>query len=508
MPTDRSAAKREPSNGRRSGVTCSFRRCFRRGAVTLGSLFLLLLLVYAFEFARFNFTEPTIARDYAAEHDFEIEKIPEEDRAWPVYREAMLRLHPLSLEAARALARLPEQYDHPDVVAYLADNQALLDLFREAASRAVVGFPWTQPIDEELSVALELPATPSEGPVQFRLPSRHLGAMQRGAQLLSADMRIAVDEGDGARAAGNITALLGMATHTWLRPRLQETLFSVSSFAGAARQIGEALHKRPEIFSDAELATFADRFLEAEFDFLPLLETERIFFLDAAQRAFSDDGQGDGLLIGAEEETSPVSSYRRGGLEVWINRFFGPVRRHLIASRKEHVELYEELLGELKEQASLPLSEQLRLERDPVLDRLKQLAYERKHPFILASFPPGLRVLKFEGRLHTERDAIIAAIALERFRRERGSYPKSLAELAPAFLDEIPVDRFDDKPLRYEIRNGRPFLYSVGTDQDDDGGAPARDGSGEIALHPQSRPTDGDWIIYPPDSLLNPEDSR
>jgi len=510
MPTDPTAAPPAPTLQRTEEEKPPRRRksTCRRVANTLGGLFILALLLYAFEFARFNFTEPTIARDYAAEHDFEAEKIPEEDRAWALYREAILKLNPQSVGAARALARLPEEYDHPDVVAYLEDNHELLELFRKAASRPVVGIPWTRPIDEELSKALGVPMTPTKGILQSRLPIKHLGAIQAGARLLSADARLAVDQGHGTRVVRDISAQLGMATQKWLRPRVPEALYAVSSFAGAARLVSEALYKRPDIFSDNELAALTDSLDAVEFDFQPILETERIFFLDTMQRVFSDDGAGDGLLIAAEGEVSRLTAREPSGLGVWLNRFFGPIRRHLIASRREHVELYEELLAQVKEQASLPLSEQLRIDRDPVIARLERLAFEGKHPFVLASFPLGLHVLKFEGRLDTERDAIIAVIALERYKREYGAYPAALTELVPEFLDEIPIDRFDGEPLRYALGERRPFLYSVGTDQDDDGGVPARDRSGELAPHPQSHPTDGDWVLFPPDWILFPESTR
>jgi hypothetical protein len=42
------------------------------------------------------------------------------------------------------------------------------------------------------------------------------------------------------------------------------------------------------------------------------------------------------------------------------------------------------------------------------------------------------------------------AIALERFRQEKGSYPDSLAALVPAFLPEVPIDPANGKKMHYE----------------------------------------------------------
>ena len=42
------------------------------------------------------------------------------------------------------------------------------------------------------------------------------------------------------------------------------------------------------------------------------------------------------------------------------------------------------------------------------------------------------------------------AFALGAYRRTEGKYPKTLDELAPKYLAQIPNDYFTDKPIRYE----------------------------------------------------------
>jgi hypothetical protein len=84
-------------------------------------------------------------------------------------------------------------------------------------------------------------------------------------------------------------------------------------------------------------------------------------------------------------------------------------------------------------------------------------------------------------RTELERRALVVTLALEAFRAERGGYPASLAELAPAYLDEVPVDTMDPDggPLSYlasydsdaPADERRPYLlYSVGWDGEDEGG--------------------------------------
>ena len=70
-------------------------------------------------------------------------------------------------------------------------------------------------------------------------------------------------------------------------------------------------------------------------------------------------------------------------------------------------------------------------------------------------------------------DEARVAIALERYRRKYGQYPPALSYLVPEFLDAVPQDWIDGKPLRYKLEGGRFVLYSIGWNAKDDGGRPA-----------------------------------
>jgi ABC-type transport system involved in multi-copper enzyme maturation permease subunit len=64
----------------------------------------------------------------------------------------------------------------------------------------------------------------------------------------------------------------------------------------------------------------------------------------------------------------------------------------------------------------------------------------------------------------------VAILAVERYRLAHGNWPKSLDDLAPAFLREVPADPFDGKPLRYRRLPDGVVIYAVGFDGTDDGG--------------------------------------
>ena len=92
------------------------------------------------------------------------------------------------------------------------------------------------------------------------------------------------------------------------------------------------------------------------------------------------------------------------------------------------------------------------------------------------------------------RRILVTALALERYQIHYGTYPKTLAALAPEFLKVVPVDFMDGQPLRYRLADDSHFvLYSVGLDGVDDGGE----------MPPHGRP--GRWATGMPGRALTAE---
>jgi hypothetical protein len=69
------------------------------------------------------------------------------------------------------------------------------------------------------------------------------------------------------------------------------------------------------------------------------------------------------------------------------------------------------------------------------------------------------------------RRILVTAVSLERYHLRRGAYPKALGALVPEYLNTVPLDFMDGKPLRYRTTDdGHYLLYSVGLDCTDNGG--------------------------------------
>jgi hypothetical protein len=98
------------------------------------------------------------------------------------------------------------------------------------------------------------------------------------------------------------------------------------------------------------------------------------------------------------------------------------------------------------------------------------------------------------ARTQTYTDAAQAGCALERYRLASGHFPERLDELVPRYLERIPNDVMDGKPLRYRVgTDGGYRLYSVGWNQKDD--------EGQIGLVRQKKgssvdASQGDWVWH------------
>jgi len=136
----------------------------------------------------------------------------------------------------------------------------------------------------------------------------------------------------------------------------------------------------------------------------------------------------------------------------------------------------------IMQQQEKALGESLRTGWSPLLN----------HRLMSVMLLPALTKAQLRFALtQTILDEAILACALERYRLANGRYPDSPAELAPRFVAKLPHDLITGEPLKYRrTDNGRFILYSVGSNEKDDGGLIAKT-SGKS---PRLDSTQGDWV--------------
>lgn len=80
--------------------------------------------------------------------------------------------------------------------------------------------------------------------------------------------------------------------------------------------------------------------------------------------------------------------------------------------------------------------------------------------------------LPLGSELQSRCRTMACALAIERYRlRHDGRLPDTLADLVPEFLLSVPMDAFDDQPIRFRVTDREWFVYSVGRDGTDDRGS-------------------------------------
>jgi hypothetical protein len=132
------------------------------------------------------------------------------------------------------------------------------------------------------------------------------------------------------------------------------------------------------------------------------------------------------------------------------------------------LDFYLESMEQSISLAALPLPGSLILTN--YLDTAGKLAKKKFYLLSSVLLPADGRLIVREAFSQAFAGIVTAALAVERFRLERGRLPGKLQELTPQFLEAIPMDPFDGAPLRYRRLDRGYVIYSVDADGHDDGG--------------------------------------
>jgi hypothetical protein len=117
-------------------------------------------------------------------------------------------------------------------------------------------------------------------------------------------------------------------------------------------------------------------------------------------------------------------------------------------------------------EVQLPMHEQAAAEK-----RFEQDARELpKTAVITRLLMPVPKMGEAFRRKHAYLRCTIAALAAERYRREKGMWPEKIDKLCPKYLVNVPLDPFDGEPLRYRRLEDGLVIYAVGNDEIDNDG--------------------------------------
>lgn len=101
------------------------------------------------------------------------------------------------------------------------------------------------------------------------------------------------------------------------------------------------------------------------------------------------------------------------------------------------------------------------------------------------------RTVQLDRRQTAQRNAIRIEFALRAYHARHKRWPQSLETVLPGKLAQYRIDPFSGRDFVYRLKDGQPFLYSVGENGRDDGGR---------KNEKKQWAADGDAILMEPDS--------
>jgi len=516
---------------------------WRRGWQAVGVLVLSMVVVYIYAAVRMFAASPSPTHDYLADLNRAPAAVPAEERAWPLYREALLMLgfgdRAEDRPALPDHAMRPVDEGWPAAVAHLTEHQDAVALLREAAGRRGLGYVGASGYHEadlplldqtaEASVA-DASADGEKAGAIYRVQLPHLAWLRLASGVLYTDAFRAAEAGDGDTMVADLVAMIRAAEHPREMPILINDLVGVAILHRGLNAVAMLLEAHPELFSDDDLVRLAHVLgsYSGGGEIELSLAGERMFFADLVQRVYSEGGavtdEGLKLLRELRAISHETGVWPRDS--EWAETLASPVMAFVLADREEMVRRQDALMDDVEAAASRPLWRRNGSAWNDRLAAMRASTLQTARYWPVVMLTPAVAKASESAEIVTQlRDGVLVGLALELHRRRHGEWPNSLEAMTPNLLPDVPLDRFTGEPLGYRIEDGRPLVYGVGTDLDDDGGVPLEypphampDGLAaarwlppervaELKQSPRYTPgdrsaaailPDADWILWPP----------
>lgn len=490
----------------------------------------ILMVVYVVQAVRFFTGKPVITLNIVKELNDHLRKIPVEDRAWPLYVEAMKGFPdwPKGILEFEKISPHMEQW--PEVVKFAHENKDRVAAIRRSAKKPRLGWLIGDPNDPAFQMSdadderfagvktdrrfLE-ESNPSS--LEFKIPFYLLMEMSR---LLWLSARVAVEEKKGDEVYDNMIASFDLADQVLQADGtaiIIVQMFGISIFKSANTLLLELLARYPDLLSVEQLEGIKRR-LEAfhsgkviRFSF----EAERLLFVDLLQRTYTPGDHGVLTYAGGKQVRG---WYLRPGNETfgdsafyWID-LLGPIAMTIAVDRSEAQSEFDILFKrEITHLSSRPW--EWGTNDDGGLQQFRAFFGYFRNPIAALAYPSVRSVAEKAEDAELDRNTAMIALALTILKRQEGHWPDRLNELVPRYLPSLPPDPTDGQPLRYKLTESGPIVYSIGEDRHDDGGRATliqMEGRDRLIIgymNPEKRdaihndpndPRNGDWILWPP----------
>jgi hypothetical protein len=317
----------------------------------------------------------------------------------------------------------------------------------------------------------------------FAMLLPHLARLKGSAQYLSLHADAALKAGDRETALEDMRLLFRLIESVRSEPVVISHLVRVSMLAIALQPLWEGLADRQ--WAEADL-----RVIESELGKLDFLADYH--FAMRGERACNVWGVGYIRKVGLQG----IEGIFERSEPTWqgeAKRFMSSATFRLIPAG--WFDQNKLSLCRLHEQYLLPMvmEQERRIASSAAIRQWNSvIAEQRRRPYDMLSkllLPALSRFAEKCALGQSCADLARVACALERFLLANGQFPEALEGLPPKFIGKLPHDVINGQPLKYRrTDDGRFVLYSVGSNETDDGGKVGLTKSGNWDQK------QGDWV--------------
>ena len=407
----------------------------------------------------------------------------------------------------RELETDPDAEGWEQSVEFVESNSELIEQIIEAASKKHLGMS---------RAALSSDDVDSEsGPPAIGILLPQLSVMHRCRKALEVDALIAIEEHDIERVLLDLRSIVGLQRQTSVVGSLIERLVAISMASAVNGLVlgdrlaldqwnGDQLHELQKIVSDTDIQ---DGLMES-------LRFERWTCQDMIDWVFVDSTDGRLSMRGAKRflnltdmlespENNKLFTHRLEGDDVAQR---ARTLQIVVKPKQDQQRLIEELFDLIEANYRSPSHLLKKLSASQKIDSMTSTpSMEFGYSPVLTCIPDLSRAYRRQISMDAELNAAMLVVRLAMHYSEQGVYPATLRGLGRF------TDPYSGKLLGYKLIGGKPMIYSVGPDRDDDGGRVLVDDVGERVWWPEFQPLDdlealtdeelnaidGDWVLYP-----------
>jgi len=413
--------------------------------------------------------KPVITTDYVAELNRINRPVTDESlNAAPLYHEAAEGYSKLPEDISLLLRKkywefTPEQKQL--VAKWLTDNQETLELVISGTRRPYYWRKYTNRHKQNTSEMLSV-----------LLPD--LNKFRNLARALSCRARLRAEQGRYEDAFNDLKSCYRFGRHLKGDGFLAEQLLACSIEMVATQTLRDILsEQRIDAAGLAALQKDYEQMIADE-NFVIGLAAEKMSLLDEIQRCFTADGIGGGhLYIKRIRDIADLFDW--SDTDSWLMMNF--VRVLFTHPNKQQTLTAASKFYDYVREATFKTPERIRIEQ---IDIDQELHRVTSGNVLLSIFLPSFeRIIEYSYQNKADVQATLSIIAILRYNQDTGGYPEHLEQLiADAYLKELPMDPYTDKPLVYRRTAEDFILYSLGHNFGDDGGKPGADSKGRPRL--------------------------